>query len=395
MRLLRTSLPVVLRKLLIAGAGLCAAGAAVVIAAGPAQGSPGGTVEYWGDTGNDELYAPVALNLPGTVAEVGSSNSTEYALLTNGTLYAWGVGTAGQLGNGGTADSLARPVQVEFPAGVRIASIPTDVMPDDSAFAIDTTGHVWAWGLNPSGAFCLSNEQEYTTPVRLPFSDVSVVAGGGNHATYDAGGALFSCGGNQYGQLGDGTTQPSTTPVRVAVLGGQRVTSLVASWCDSGVVLSDGEYYDWGYDGAGQLGDGRMGVSSDLPVRVSLPGPVTQAAEGGSLADNGQTLVLLSDSSVYAWGNDDHYQLGDGRTANEDLPGKILPPAGVTYRTLATGGNTSYAISTAGNAYAWGNGLVGQLGDGLSTPAKRPVKILSGATTISSTAADAVASVGS
>jgi alpha-tubulin suppressor-like RCC1 family protein len=395
MRLLRTSLPVVLRKLLIAGAGLCAAGAAVVIAAGPAQGSAGGTVEYWGDTGNDELYAPVALSLPGPVAEIGSSNSAEYALLTNGTLYAWGVGTNGELGNGGTASSLDRPVQVDFPAGVRIASIPTDVMPDNSAFAIDTTGHVWAWGYNPSGAFCLGSKQEYTTPVRLPFTDVSALAGGGNHATYDADGTLYSCGGNQYGQLGDGSTQPSTTPVRVDGLDGERVTSLVASWCDTGAVLSDGEYYDWGYDGAGQLGDGRIGASSDVPVRLGLPGPVTQAAEGGSLADNGQTLVLLSDGSVYAWGNDDHYQLGDGRTASEDLPEKILPPAGVTYRTLATGGNTSYAISTAGKVYAWGNGLVGQLGDGLSTPAKQPVIILSRATAISSTAADAVASVGS
>jgi hypothetical protein len=395
MRLLRTSLPVVLRKLLVTGVGLGAAGAAVLIAAGPAQGAPGGTVEYWGDTGNEELYAPVALNLPGQVAEVGSSNSTEYALLTNGTLYAWGVGAEGQLGNGSTGSSLARPVQVEFPVGVRIASIPTDVMPDDSAFAIDTTGHVWAWGLNPSGAFCLGNEQEYTTPVRLPFNDVTALAGGGNHATYDDGGILYSCGGNQYGQLGDGSTQSSTTPVRVTELDGQRVASLVASWCDTGVVLSDGEYYDWGYDGAGQLGDGRMGVSSSLPLRVALPGPVTQAAQGGSLADNGQTLVLLSDSSVYAWGNDAHYQLGDGRTANQDVPEKILPPAGVTYRTLATGGNTSYAISTAGNLYVWGNGLVGQLGDGLSTPARQPVVILSRATTISSTAADAVASVAS
>jgi alpha-tubulin suppressor-like RCC1 family protein len=394
MRLLRTSLPVVLRKLLIAGPGLCAAGAVLVIAAGAAQGSPGGTIEHWGDTGDGELYAPVALSLPGPVAEVGSSNSTEYALLANGTLYAWGAGTDGQLGNGGTANSPERPVQVKFPAGVRIASIPADVMPANSAFAVDTTGDVWAWGSNASGSFCLGNKKEYTTPVRLPFADVSALAGGGDHATYDAGGTLYSCGGNEYGQLGDGSKQPSTTPVRVAGLDGQQVTSLVASWGDTGAVLSDGEYYDWGYDGAGQLGDGRIGASSDVPVRVPLPGPVTQAAEGGSLASNGQTLVLLSDRSVYAWGSDAFYQLGDGRTASEDLPEKILPPAGVTYRTLATGGNTSYAISTAGNVYAWGNSLVGQVGDGLSTPAKQPVMVLSGATTISSTAANVVVSVG-
>jgi alpha-tubulin suppressor-like RCC1 family protein len=395
MTLLRTSLPMVLKRLVTAGAGLCVAGAAVFIAGGAAQGSPGGSAEYWGTTGVDDLYTPVGLSLPGQVSEVASSNSTDYALLTNGTVYAWGVGTNGQLGNGGTANSLDAPVQVQFPAGVRIAFLPTDAMPSNSAFAVDTTGDAWGWGYDASGQFCLGNKKQYTTPVRLPFGDVTALAGGGDHATYDAGGRLYSCGGNGYGELGDGTTNSSTTPVRVSGVDGQQVTSLVASWRDTGALLSNGEYFDWGFNDAGQLGDGRTdGASSDVPVQVALPGQVTQAALGGSLANNGQTLVLLSDGSVYAWGNDAFYQLGDGKTAAEDLPERIIPPRGVTYRSLATGGDTSYAISTAGDVYAWGNSKVGQVGDGLSTPAKQPVMVQAGATAISSTAANVVVSVG-
>ena len=80
------------------------------------------------------------MTVPGTVAEVGTSNSTEYALLTNGSLYAWGLGTQGQLGDGRRANSFAQPVQVRFPAGVRIASIPADVMPYDTGLAVDTQG---------------------------------------------------------------------------------------------------------------------------------------------------------------------------------------------------------------------------------------------------------------
>jgi alpha-tubulin suppressor-like RCC1 family protein len=398
MKLTRKSLPVTLRTLLIAGAGLCTVGAAVVIVGGPAQGSTGGTIKHWGEMGACGPHlSPATLSLPAPVAEVGSSNSTQYALLTNGTVYAWGLGTDGQLGNGGTANSCNVPVQVKFPAGVTIASIPADVMPYNSAFAVDTTGHVWAWGLNAGGEFCLGNTKQYTTPVELPspITHVSTLAGALNHASYDAGGTVYSCGASQYGALGDGSTQPSTTPVKVTGLGGQLVASLVASWGDTGAVLSDGKYYDWGYDGAGQLGDGTIGTSSDVPVRVSLPDPVTQAAQGGSLASNGQTLVLLSDGSLYAWGNDAFYQLGDGKTASEDLPEKILPPAGVTYRVLATGGSTSYAITTTGSVYAWGNNAVGQVGDGSTTTAKRPVEVIkSGATTISSTAADVVVSIG-
>jgi alpha-tubulin suppressor-like RCC1 family protein len=394
MGIMKTSLVTVLRKLLIAGVGLGTAGAAMVIAGGPAQGSPGGTIEHWGWISPvDTQFTPVALRLPAPVAEVGSSNSTQYALLTDGTVYAWGQGTNGQLGDGGTANSASVPVRVRFPAGVKIASIPTDVMPYNSAFAIDTSGHVWAWGDNNGGEFCLGNKRQYTTPVRLPFADVSTLAGAAGHATYDAGGTLYSCGGNQYGELGDGTTSDSETPVRVTGLGGQLVASLVASWQDTGAVLSDGEYFDWGYNAAGQLGDGTIGASS-VPVRVALPAAVTQAALGGSLPGNGQTLVLLSDGSLYAWGNDTYYQLGDGRTASEDRPEQIRPPAGVTYRALATGGYTSYAISTAGDVYAWGYNNSGEVGDGGTAPARRPVEVDSGATTISSTAANVVVSVG-
>jgi alpha-tubulin suppressor-like RCC1 family protein len=383
----------VLRKLLIAGAGLCTAGAVVVAAGGPAQGSTGGTVESWGAYDSVEYLTPTTLHLPAPVAEVGTSNSTQYALLTNGTVYAWGGGTDGQLGNGGTANSKV-PVQVTFPAGVKIAFLAADVMPYNSAFAVDTSGRVWAWGLNAGGEFCLGNTKEYTTPVELPLTHVSTLAGGLNHATYDAGGIVYSCGEGPYGALGDGSTKPSTTPVKVTGLGKNLVASLVASWGDTGAVLADGAYFDWGYDGAGQLGDGTIGTSSDVPVRVTLPDPVTQAAQGGSLDSNGQTLVLLSDGSLYAWGNDAFYQLGDGKTASEDLPEKILPPAGVTYRTLATGGATSYAISTAGNVYAWGENNFGQVGDGTTTTAKKPVEVTSGATTISSTADNVVVSIG-
>jgi alpha-tubulin suppressor-like RCC1 family protein len=283
---------------------------------------------------------------------------------------------------------------VKFPAGVKIAFLAADVMPYNSAFAVDTSGRVWAWGLNAGGEFCLGNMKEYTTPVELPLTHVSTLAGGLNHATYDAGGTVYSCGEGPYGALGDGSTQTSTTPVKVIGLGKNLVASLVASWGDTGAVLADGAYFDWGYDGAGQLGDGTIGTSSDVPVRVTLPDPVTQAAQGGSLDSNGQTLVLLSDGSVYAWGNDAFYQLGDGKTASEDLPEKILPPAGVTYRTLATGGATSYAISTAGNVYAWGENNFGQVGDGSTTTAKKPVEVTSGATTISSTADNVVVSIG-
>jgi alpha-tubulin suppressor-like RCC1 family protein len=138
----------------------------------------------------------------------------------------------------------------------------------------------------------------------------------------------------------------------------------VASFANSGALTSDGTYFDWGYDGGGQLGNGRALRSSDVPVRVKLAHPVMQAALGGSLWKNGQTLVRLSNGALYSWGDNHAAQLGKGSTTRQPVPRRFRAPAGVTYRSLATGSATSYAVSTAGNVYAWGVSHVGQAGNG-------------------------------
>lgn len=391
------------KKSLAAGAGLGLAVVSLVLGSGsasarqpPAGGvapAAGTSVAFWGTfaQSSSQHLSPVTVTLPAPVAEVGTSNAAVYALLTNGTVYAWGTGTRGELGDGGTVNSFSTPVQVKFPAGVTIASIPVNSDPWDTAFAIDTTGHAWGWGANASGDLCLGNATEHNTPVELPFTGVTAVAGAANHATYDAGGTLYSCGEGVYGELGDGTTKGSEVPVKVTGLSGASVTALLAGFGNIGALLSDGDYYDWGLDSQGQLGDGTTGPSSDVPVRVMLPDPVTQAFEGGNGPKDGQTLVLLSDDSMYAWGADGAFQLGDGKRAAEPSPVKISPPDGVTYQAVASGGDTSYGVSTAGEVYAWGAGRLGAVGDGTKNTARVPVKVESGAAALISSTSNLVA----
>ena len=172
----------------------------------------------------------------------------------------------------------------------------------------------------------------------------------------------------------------------MAGLDGSAVTKLVASFANAGALLADGKYFDWGYDANGQLGDGHIGRSSDVPVRVRLPHPVTQVAQGGSIWGNGQTLVKLSDGSLWAWGANHNGQLGNQTTGMQPYPVRFYPPAGVTYKSLATGSATSYAISAAGRVYAWGVSFAGQVGDGTTLTTLTPVRVASGVTMISSTA---------
>ncbi len=370
---------------------------------GVASASPaaGGTIKHWGAFFGGPILpfpydlqrSPVALGLPGRIAEIATSNSTQYALLANGSVYAWGLGNRGQLGDGSTENSFTRPVRVRFPAGVKIASIPIDVMPYNTALAVDTTGRVWGWGYNNVGELCLGNRTEYNTPVRLPLSDVTAFAGAGGHSLFDSRGRVYACGNNTYGELGNGSRRSSKVPVRVTGLGRGQVTTLVAAFANSGAVLANGSYYDWGYNRQGQVGNGSAGRAADVPFRVPLPAAVSQLAQGGSAQGNGQTITLLSNGSLFAWGAGSTYQLGTGTTANQPSPVRIFAPRGVRYRLLATGGNTSYAISTTGSVYAWGGNTFGEVGNGGIRNVKYPVRVASHATSVSATAADVMISV--
>jgi Regulator of chromosome condensation (RCC1) repeat len=361
------------------------------------------TVKHWGTffggantlKAEDMTTSPASVSLPGSVAEVATSNSSQYALLANGSVYAWGLGNAGQLGDGATENSFTKPVRVRFPAGVKIASLPIDVMPFDTGLAVDTKGNVWGWGDNQGGELCLGNHQQHLTPVRLPFSHVTVVAGAFDHALYDAKGQVWACGRNSLGELGDGTTKSSSLPFKVKGLGpSAHVVLLVAAFANSGALLADGKYRDWGANGGGQLGIGTLKKKlSDVPVTVPLPAKVRQLTQGGSAPGNGQTLALLTNGDLYAWGYDGQGQLGDGKTAAQSSPELITPPSGVTYRTLASSGGTSYGISTTGNVYAWGGGKEGQIGNGTTESSFTPVKVASGATRISATADDVLIAV--
>ena len=200
---------------------------------------------------------------------------------------------------------------------------------------------------------------------------------------------MYSCGANNYGELGNGGTTSSMTPVKVTGLDGALVTTLVAGWGNTGALLSNGDYYDWGYNNGGQVGNGNT-TSVLMPYQVPLDAPVAQVSQGGSAGSNGQTIALLTDGTLWAWGNGQNYQLGNGVKGNEESPIQITPPAGVTYAAVDSGGGTCYGISTSGAVWAWGYNADGEVGNGTTTTAKKPVEVATGATRISSANRDVV-----
>jgi alpha-tubulin suppressor-like RCC1 family protein len=351
-------------------------------------------VYRWGVVGNQGAIAQLERDTPtaitgitGKVVQIATSNSDGYALTSTGEVFAWGVNSYAELGDGQETPYETRAVKVAFPASVKIVSLPNP-MPFDAGLAIDSTGHVWGWGLNAEDDLCLSGLIE-AQPQRLPLSDVTLATGARTHALFYAHSTVYGCGSGDAGELGTGSAASATRPAGVVGLpSGVRVTALTSSWEGSGALLADGEYYDWGYNAAGQLGDGTT-RSSAVPVKVGLPGRATQVFQGGSGPTNGQTVAILSGGSVWAWGSNQRGQLGNGTRTSSDVPVRVHVPKGVTFAKVNSGGYTSFAIDSAGRLWAWGGNENGQLGTGSSQPIRAlPVSVGIRLTQVSSTASN-------
>ena len=202
---------------------------------------------------------------------------------------------------------------------------------------------------------------------------------------------MFAWGRTVSGECGDGTlTTPQPTPVQVQ---GLPPTQVVAVNCAHGyslALMEDGTVWGWGGKAKGQLGDGTFTTPRLAPQPVSLPlGPetITQITAGW-----GHALALSSDGTVWAWGQNDYGQLGDGTLANQFTPAQVRGPGGVGVLgnvVMVSGGDChSAALLADGTAWTWGcnyhggtnpppggSDPVGQLGNGEDTYANQPFPV--------------------
>ena len=358
--------------------------------------------EFSGPVGVVPVYtklSPTAVSIPDRAAlvQVGSSNSTEYALLSDGSVWAWGVGAEGQLGNDTSTAESTSPVKVRFPAGVTIKSLATDAMPFNAALAIDTNGNVWGWGDTATGSLCNHGKGvpiHYLLPVKLPLTNVTMVAGASAHTIFDSNGSLFACGGIvQYSALGTGLDANAYTPTAVVGMHHVSVVGVYASSVDSYTLLTNGQVWAWGQNNEDQLGNGTSGGQSDVPVLVSFTdsSPVVQAAAGGDAPGNGSVLVKLADGTLWSWGAGNAYQLGNGISGARPSPVEFFAPAGVTYNLIAASGADGYAVDTTGAVWSWGQGQQAEIGDGARITRRLPVEVVTGGVTMISVTAQDVA----
>ena len=320
-----------------------------------------------GDGTYEKRYMPTpVVGLGGDVASVTAGGNHTCAVTADGGLVCWGSNGLGQLGDG-TVTGHNTPAPVSG-----LASGVTAV--DASLFhtcAVAFGIGALCWGRNDYGTLGdgTTEMRLMPTPVSRLASGILIVTAGEEHTcALKENGEALCWGRNDLGQLGDGTVFTRSLAVEVNGLAGRGVALAVGDF-HSCAASENGDVMCWGVNNAGQLGDGTT-LDRITPVAVSgLEGGVMALAAG-----RGHTCALMVDGGVMCWGANADGQLGDGTTEYKLTP---VPVSGLEsgVMALAAGSNHTCAAAANGEALCWGDNWSGQLGDGTRTDRTTPVVV--------------------
>lgn len=250
------------------------------------------------------------------------------------------------------------------------------------ACALTASGQAYCWGANWAGQLGDGSTTGSSTPVAVSggLRFVSLGAGGNHTCGITRAGELHCWGWNIHGQLGNGSISASSAPVPVS--GGLAFESVSAGWTHTCAVTAAGEPHCWGSNAWGQLGAtatevcspaNRVSVPcSTVPLAVR-PGVELEAISTGFF----HTCGLAGDGTAHCWGHNGFGQFGDGtRTPRNETP---TPAAGgLRFSSFSSGTVHSCGVTETGAAYCWGWNYAGNLGNGSSQSTEVPVPVAGG-----------------
>ncbi len=365
----------------------------------------GGRVWCWGSDGYGQLgngpvmtgnaVVPELVQELEDVAKVATGGLHSCALKRDGTVWCWGSGAYGKLGNGDTADQHL-PVQV---------SNVVDFVDIEAGFfnscGIRHNGEAWCWGRGNTGQLGNGTTSDSNIPVQVStitnWAKLTVNGIQGQVCGITKDGTAYCWGEGTNGKLGNGGTGQQNTPVAVLKDTG---SGSWRDWIDIDSELHNtcgvrrtGQAYCWGVDADGQIGNGSATSTYNRPVAVSTYSDFKKIAVG-----SGSICGLRVNGEVACWGDDGSGELGNGPDITGDQASPVMTPlkniidiaAGldaflaisdtnvrpVIKEPVGTGkitnlDNAACAIKSDGTAWCWGQDTVGQLGNGPVLTASR------------------------
>jgi alpha-tubulin suppressor-like RCC1 family protein len=260
----------------------------------------------------------------------------------------------------------------------------------------DAAGTLVCWGYNKSGQFgngqtqsCSSGCSPTYEPVKTnAIADGSswfkIAAGGQTTCGVRGNGALYCWGGNTYGQLGDGTKNPTSSPKRIAA--GITWVDVSVEWDHTCAVASDGQTYCWGQGTQGQLGnDAQVQALTPSPTIPMVSGetPFFVASAVGAL--NQSCAIDSNPGRIWCWGSNSTGQAALGSTNFVQKPNVIMAAVrsggsaqgDQLWSRLAAGYGSTCGIQSDGSAWCWGDNTKGQLGNKSFQSKNQPSPVIS------------------
>jgi alpha-tubulin suppressor-like RCC1 family protein len=257
-----------------------------------------GTLWSWGNNSRGSIgdnttvnkSSPVQVGALTNWAQLSASVYTSASIKTDNTLWTWGSNSNGGLGDGTTANRSS-PIQVGALTDWAQVSLNT-IASDASVIAVKTDGTLWAWGSNSNGQLGLGNIIDLSSPVQVgALTNWLKPSTGSSHViALKTDNTLWSWGRNFNGQLGHGNTIARSSPVQVGALTNWSI-KLGTGDSLSSAIKADGTLWAWGNNFAGGIGDNTV-VSRSSPVQIGALTAWFQVSGG-----NGFTTAILQGSS--------------------------------------------------------------------------------------------------
>lgn len=330
-----------------------------------------GTVWAWGTNNYGQLGVPsvASSEFPMQVAglsnivSVSAGGAHSLAVQSNGIVWAWGLNNDGQLGTSNFNNSLT-PVQVVGISNVVAVSAGGDLQYGSHSMALLSNGTVMAWGYNNFGEVGNIPSAEYIIiPVQVyGLSNVSQISAGGLHSMALTTNRQVWCWGyGGYGEVGNGSNNVYTNAT--LTLGVSNITSIAAGGFHSLALRSDGTMWAWGYNGYGELGDDS---TNNTATATEVSGLANVTAIGANFLSSAATVAPTTltgtNTQSYVWGS----EYGD--TPYSLAQSAPFTQLAVGYEFF-TGNDYFFGLTASGSVYAWGVNDEGEFGDGnLSDP---------------------------
>ncbi|WP_445716365.1 T9SS type A sorting domain-containing protein [Flavobacterium sp.] len=243
--------------------------------------------------------------------KISASTDMTIGLKTDGTIWGWGQNDQYEMGNNTCCANQLTPIQI----GTANHWVDIETSMGASVFALKNDGTIWGWGLNLGGLLGNSTVMARSVPTQLNTDTdwASIHVGAAHILALKTNGTLWSWGGGEYGQTGDNfpSSYYRDTPTQV---GTSTWSKVFAGWKVSFGIKPDGTLWAWGRNDVGQLGIGNT-TNQFTPVQVGIDTDWVDVVSGG--AGNDQfTIATKSDGTVWAWGDNQVGQYGNGTVGN-------------------------------------------------------------------------------